>query len=110
MSCRSASAASLERDAKIRQTMIRLAKSFGGIKKLGALDLERLRMAAELIQRRPKHAEDSVRITNAIDRLLGSIERSRMGARPQRRQSTKGHLAPSELPRSLANLARPRPK
>jgi hypothetical protein len=66
-------------------------------------------MAAELIQRRPKHAEDSVRITNAIDRLLGSVERSRLAAKPQRRQSTKGHMAPSELPRSLAKLVKPKP-
>jgi hypothetical protein len=99
-----------ERRAKVRQTMVRLAREFGGLKKLGPIDLERLRLAAELILRRPANAEDRVRTSNCIDRLLGSVERSRLAAKPQRRQSTRAHLAPSELPRSLATLVKPRAK
>jgi hypothetical protein len=98
-----------ERDAKVRRTMIRLARPLGGIQKLTALELERLKLAAELLQRQPRNAEDRVRVANCIDRMLGSVERARMAAKPQRRQSTKAHMAPSELPRSLRDLTKGKP-
>jgi hypothetical protein len=97
------------REAKLRAALIKLARPFGGLGKLGALDRVRLEQAAQLLIRRPTNAEHSVRISNAIDRLIGSVERSRLAAKPQRRQSTRAHLAPSELPRSLAKLVKPKP-
>jgi hypothetical protein len=100
-----------QRLALVRKTMIKLARPLGGLRALNSLDLERLRLAAELAQRQPKNAEDRVRVANAIDRMLGSIERSKLAAAPQRRQSTRGHMpARSELPRSLATLVKPRAK
>jgi hypothetical protein len=98
-----------QRAALVRKTMIKLARPLGGLRALNSLDLERLRLAAELAQRQPKNAEDRVRVANAIDRMLGSIERARLTAAPQRRQSTRGHMpARGELPRSLATLVRPK--
>jgi hypothetical protein len=99
-----------ERDAKARALLLRLAKPFGGLMKLGALERVRLEQAVALLMRRPPSAEEHVRLVNAADRLIGSVERSRMGAKPQRRQATRGHMpARSELPQSLADLVK-RPK
>jgi hypothetical protein len=84
-----------ERAAQVRKLMIKLARPLGGLRSLNSLDLERLRLAAELAQRQPKNAEDRVRVANAIDRMLGSVERSRLGAKPQRRQSTVTWRRPS---------------
>jgi uncharacterized protein DUF5681 len=98
-----------ELKARAHAMLVRLAKPFGGLGKLGVLERVRLEQAVALLMRRPPSAEEHVRLVNTADRLIGSVERSRMGAKPQRRQSTKGHLAPSELPRSLSNLVK-RPK
>jgi hypothetical protein len=62
--------------------LIKLARPFGGISKLGALERVRLEKAVELLMRRPPNAEHAVRLTNAIDRLIGSVERSRLASKP----------------------------
>jgi Family of unknown function (DUF5681) len=97
-----------EQAAKAHAMLVRLAKPFGGLGKLGVLERVRLEQAVALLMRKPPNSEEHVRLVNAADRLIGSVERSRMGAKPQRRQSMKGHLTPGELPRSLANLVKPR--
>jgi hypothetical protein len=98
-----------QRAEKARALLLKLAKPFGGLMKLSDLERIRLEQAAALLMRKPPNAGEHVRLVNAADRLIGSVERSRLAGVPQRRQSTKAHMAPSELPRSLAKLVKPKP-
>ncbi len=72
-----------ERQARVDAKARELAEPFGGWEKLLILDHVRLEQAATLIVRRPHSAEDAVRCANAVDRLLGGVERRRSRREPE---------------------------
>jgi hypothetical protein len=53
----------------------RLAREFGGLSKLSAIDRVRLEQVAVLLERKPHSHEDRTRAVNAINRLLAGVER-----------------------------------
>lgn len=64
-----------ERQARIQATARRLAREFGGLSKLSAIDRVRIEQVAVLLERKPRSHEDRTRAVNAINRLLASVER-----------------------------------
>ncbi len=66
-----------EKQARIDAKARELAAELGGWEKLTIVDRVRLEQCAALLVRRPTSAEDAVRCANAVDRLLGAVERRR---------------------------------
>jgi hypothetical protein len=71
-----------ERQVCIEAKLAALAEPFGGTAVLPSIELERLRLAAELLTRRPPRADDRVRCVNAADRLIRQVERRVGRGRP----------------------------
>ena len=70
-------AALAERERRIKQRMRSLAREFGGLSAMSAVDLALLREAASLIVKRQPAGEDPVRRANTIRSLLRAVERRR---------------------------------
>jgi hypothetical protein len=66
-----------ERAERIEAKARELGAEFGGLEKLTPVDRELLKQAATLLLRRPKSAEDVVRVANSIARLLGGLSKRR---------------------------------
>jgi hypothetical protein len=64
-----------EKLARLEAKLRELAARFGGVEVLDAIDLERLRLAAELLVRRPPKTVDATRCINTADRLIRAVER-----------------------------------
>jgi len=74
-----------ERQARIDAKARELAAGFGvELEALSVLDRVRIEQAAAILVRKPQSHEDLVRCANAVDRLLGAVERRRGRGKPER--------------------------
>jgi hypothetical protein len=64
-----------ERQRRIEAQARELAVEFGGFEVLSPVDRVLLMQAAALLLRRPKSAEDIVRVANSVQRLLGGLSK-----------------------------------
>ncbi len=77
---RMSNAARQERiEAKARE----LAVEFGGIEKLSPVERALLDQAAVLLLRKPRSAEDVVRVANSVQRLLGALGKRKGRREPE---------------------------
>jgi hypothetical protein len=67
---------------RIEARALELAAEFGGWENLSAVDRLMLTQAATLVLRRPKSAEDAVRVANAVQRLLGGLGKRKRAPKP----------------------------
>jgi hypothetical protein len=73
-----------QRHAQQVAKVAELASRFGGVENLDPIERERIRLAAQLLLRRPATHEDQVRCINSADRLIARVERSQRARRHQR--------------------------
>src|SRR5438132_216609 len=69
------------RQERIEQKTKELAIEFGGLETLSPVERALLDQAAVLLLRKPRSAEDVVRVANSVQRLLGAL-----GKRKRRRE------------------------
>jgi hypothetical protein len=74
-----------EKQARRDALVIDLAAEFGGLSVLTVADRIMLTQCAELLLRRPSDADQQVRVTNAVTRIIGGL-RKHLGIRPGKRE------------------------